>query len=742
MTTHSSHHPTSSLPFRRLTQAIGYALAMNALPAAALPFTSVYFFGDSLSDSGQLPDFATGFTTSRTFTNRTGDGQPYITDLNTPLTTAGKGQNVNSGGPVWTQDFTQLLGLDTSLSNPSTTTILGKSRQAAFAQSTGNDYAVGGYRVKDVVDSIANPSNVENAYGISSGPTYMARAGGRADPNALYVLWAGGNDVRDELGSNPITTFYNSLATDQGLDTSKFKSTKDYQDLWLNASDASRTKAQTAASDSISSTALQTAASNVDAAARQLIQQGAVTLAAGGARYMVVLNLPDIGDTPMYRLAGLSGQASALSSSFNAQLDASIRQSHLNIVEIDIFTLLADARSMPQTFGFAGDVSQGTSCFGSVEDAHVGVFCPRINPKYGASTSTPDASKLVFNDGIHPTVATHAIIAQYVNSVITAPAQMSLLAATPLMNAAALNTTDYAISAMGVPHAQTWHSIGGMDGRHQQIDGQDTSANEKDQIQSMYAGIRYDISDHLSVGLVTGADHNKSIWPQGGNYSTNSQYFALFGSSRIGWLQSDATIAKTLLDYSTERDVTLGSAILPEIGATEGRLYSASLSLRANLSHNEQLDIGPVISARSQLLEVDSLSETDDSFVGYNATTMKFEQQRQASHQYAAGIYCTLKQSTRLGNWLLFANAQRLHESHHDAFDVSASLASLTVSNNAANIFKLPGFIPGMTENRGQLGIAVDTSLNLRLAIIGDAAHSEEGHWTTRGISIHLDGQF
>jgi phospholipase/lecithinase/hemolysin len=109
-----------------------------ATAAGAAPFTGIVAFGDSLSDTGNLCP------------------SPFC-----PSAPNEPGRFSN--GPIWLDDLAAGTGL---------------SSQAAAAG--GTNFATGGATTVDVLNTQV--------------PTFSASVGGAADPNALYVIWAGGND--------------------------------------------------------------------------------------------------------------------------------------------------------------------------------------------------------------------------------------------------------------------------------------------------------------------------------------------------------------------------------------------------------------------------------------------------------------------------------------------------------------------------------------------------------------------
>ena len=129
------------------------ALAPTA--ASALTYTDLVIFGDSLSDTGNL-SLATGGASP-------GTAQPYY-------------QGRFSNGLIWTDYLAAGLGL---------------AGDAAPYQLGGNNYAYAGARTGGVDPIQGIPGLAAQVVGIW-GATHVA-----ADPNALYVLVGGGNDMRD-----------------------------------------------------------------------------------------------------------------------------------------------------------------------------------------------------------------------------------------------------------------------------------------------------------------------------------------------------------------------------------------------------------------------------------------------------------------------------------------------------------------------------------------------------------------
>lgn len=130
------------------------ALAFAALPADATEpgaYDALYVFGDSLVDAGNISTFTHGATPNQALGYKNGrftNGYDYTDYINYEL-----------------------------FGTPTKPSLLG-----------GNNYAFGGARI--VTDATDTIPDIAPQVGL-----YAAQHGGAADPDALYILNAGGNDI-------------------------------------------------------------------------------------------------------------------------------------------------------------------------------------------------------------------------------------------------------------------------------------------------------------------------------------------------------------------------------------------------------------------------------------------------------------------------------------------------------------------------------------------------------------------
>lgn len=298
---------------RHFLPALTLTLAGLTAAGSAQAYSNAYFFGDSLSDTGNIFTLTGGATPAA----------PYFNGR-------------FSNGPVWVETLADRLGL------PLTDT--------ASLQG-GNNFAFGGARTSG--GSI--PSLLAQVGGFTG-------AAGSLDPGALYVVVAGGNDMRDARTNFPT----------------------------MDAAGAAGRLA-----------AAQTAAGNV----RTALQ----LLAADGARHVLVANLPDLGATPEAFALGAVAPSSDASAQFNAQFASVISFGQglgLTVNFLDMAGLSAAIRNDALFNGGAtyGLTNALTPC-GTFQGS-VGISC--------------DVS--LFSDALHPSAAAHLILGTTAAGLVPEPA--------------------------------------------------------------------------------------------------------------------------------------------------------------------------------------------------------------------------------------------------------------------------------------------------------------------------------
>ena len=149
-----------------------------AAAAAGAPFTSLYFFGDSLTDTGNV-------------LNATSTLSRYTFGLVPTHPTAPYADGRFTDGPIWAEHVAARLD------RPGDAAPAGMS-MGAFGQvgGPGKNYAIGGARTDDrgalgFFDFVI-PTGLSRQVDLC-----LSRTGNIADPGALYLFLGGGNDLRE-----------------------------------------------------------------------------------------------------------------------------------------------------------------------------------------------------------------------------------------------------------------------------------------------------------------------------------------------------------------------------------------------------------------------------------------------------------------------------------------------------------------------------------------------------------------
>nr|WP_298145676.1 autotransporter domain-containing SGNH/GDSL hydrolase family protein [uncultured Pseudomonas sp.] len=600
------------------------AVMMAGLSTAqAMPYSQFIVFGDSLSDSGQFPDLgsplAGGFPTGGArFTNRTGPTYQH--------------DNSEYYAEVSPQRLASLLGLQALPSTPSLP-------QALTGNAPGTNYAVAGYETANILSSVTtvsvNPINI-------FGPTPLTRNGylidvPRVDPNALFYINGGGNDVRD------------GVIVDQ--------------------------------------TTAATSAGNLVAAV--------AALQAAGARTIIVSDLPDVGMTPESTMLGLTATRSTASALFNQELASQLTALGGNVIRLNLRGLLAEVQGDLASFGFDDSIVQTAVCFDGAPIA--GVSC-NADPTWGIGSLTADPSKLLFNDGIHPSAATHQITADYIYSILAAPWEVSLL---PEMALASLNGHQQQLRSEWQADRGQWQAVGqwnsfvSASGMRQEFQrGEAVSEGDSDGL-GVTLGGSYRLDPNWRMGLALGLQKQQLDSESDSQYDLGSYLLTAFAQYQQNRLWADASFTLGMLDYSDlDRQFALGITQRTESGDTDGQLYALSGRIGYDLANEDTgWRVSPFISADLARIDVDGYREQ-----GNRSTALEFGDQQRDSRRLGVGMQVNYQLTPQTQ---LFAEVAREREFEDDASQLDMNLNSVSGDH-----FELQGHTPANGQTTALIGIS------------------------------------
>lgn len=348
--------------------------------------SNVIVFGDSLSDAGMNTSFATGDVGNNAWVPTSGKIGAPITSLDATTNTH----------PLWINDFLAII-LPGAVLYPSS--------QAASPYNNNIDYAYASAETNahflNDLSSNAYPPYVGTADGCT-GPgqvsptlscvpgvlsqinTYLSAVQNKPNPNTLFILWAGGNDI-----------FNNIAKLMSGLKTAN--NGYNYPEMSKQAQAAVELNPTTATSAELSTPI------------RNLLEAKDTLVAAGvNVNNIYVINLPDISRTPAANALTngnktILGILSAVSQSYNNNL--------LSALSENIF----DQHNLPKNH-----VLSAYDWFNDILNNPAKYNLTNTTDSCVTDKQDPLCNGFVFFNDKHPTVAVGEIIGQNVAAAINA----------------------------------------------------------------------------------------------------------------------------------------------------------------------------------------------------------------------------------------------------------------------------------------------------------------------------------
>lgn len=572
-------------------------------------------------------------------------------------------------GQVSTQILADQLGLQALPSTPF---------RVVGVHPAGTNYAVGGYRTDQIRDSITTTSVTVpppgNTPPLASRPGYLAEFGS-ADRNALYYINGGGNNV--------------------------------IQGLMVDFATAS-------------------------ASANELVQ-GVAALQQAGARYIVVSDLPDVGNTPLGFITGERANMSAITAVFNQELDRQLAELGGNILRLNFNGMLAEVYADLEAFGFAANsntFAQTNTCFTGCElrlpDGTLLVPDVR-DPTWGLGGTSPNPDRLIFNDGVHPTTAVHRISGDYMYSVLSAPAEISLL---PEMGLASLTSHQQHLQSQWQTQRGNWQETGNWNGfvaggatrndfkRGQVVPSADGKGTQ------LTLGSSYRLDDNWRLGLALGLQRQDLDTDSKSNYEMDSYLLTGFAQYQRDRAWADASLSYGHLDYSDlKRQFALGITQRAEKGDTDGSLLAFSARVGYDLANpGTGWQVSPFISADIAKVDVDGYRED-----GMRSTALFFGDQERDSQRLGLGVQMK-RQLNQQTAWHAELASER--ELKDDTSHVRTGLNS-----RPGNSASLPGYTAEKSKLTGSVGITHDLGNQLQ---VGASYHFRGTDDRQHGLNLSL----
>ncbi|WP_029571316.1 autotransporter domain-containing esterase [Pantoea ananatis] len=512
-----------------------------------------------------------------------------------------------------------------SATNPLYDEILARQAGLTLQPSSqgGSNYAAGG---AVAVPAINPQFNTQDQVA-----RYLASNNGRADPNGLYIHWIGGNDLAAAVALPPLATTL--IDNSAGAAASQVKALLNAGAGTVIVPTVPNVGATPALIEAIlqpfSAAAVSAAFQSLDAAAtpnsaaRQQAIQAAFNQAAGQ-----LSGVPAVRDLIAQQLFAawqqLSAQAAALTARYNQLEENALANTQGNIVRVDINGLFSEVIDNPAVYGLSNTA---------------GMACPPGTSSVDCTSSTAGFSSqqnYLFADRLHPSPAVHAIIADYIQSILDAPAQVAVLTQAPLAMLNDMhNTLDGHLQQQRKQPAEAgqFTVFGGYAGQHARNkndvfnDGDTDTAN-------LSVGIGYQLSDNWQAGALLSTASQRQHPSDRYDYRLRGNMVALWSQLQLMdrlWLNADVHYAD--LDYDAiERRIKLGPATRTEQGSSGGKLMGLRVQTGWDLPLGEVITTGPVASYALDYVQADAYQERGDS-----SSAMRFSDQTRHSQIGAAG---------------------------------------------------------------------------------------------------------
>lgn len=506
----------------------------------------------------------------------------------------------------------------------------------------------------------------------------LAASGGKADPNALYTIVGGANDV-----------FANFTGVGNGDITPE-------QALANLKADAQAELGMI----------------------RQLDQ--------AGARYVMVFNLPDLGLSPDVAAMGpdVAGMLTQMTTAYNDVLSAGLSQTTINVIPVNLLALFDEIASDPARYGLTSvaEPACGMDAL-SIDCGPEGSGAPYT---YAAGAENTH----LFADFGHPGTATHKMLAQYAQYIVLAPGQISLLGEAPLAFNAGIDRAVLmrALSRSSHP-GEGWRPWLNVSHARQRFDAQlDSPANRSD---TSLLGVGADIQATATVtagfALSTGRQRN--------TFAGNAGGFRLDAGEATGhalWHGAHAYIGAIgsvghLRYRNVERTIQIGPDQRHETGDTSGSHTALSLAGGWWFDAGDW-KTGPFADLGWQRIRVDGYREA-----GNDATAMWFGSQRR--NALIASLGWQFSGVLHSGDRTLYPYARLAwhHDRNAEPRAVSAGL------NSMAGTFALDGYMPDRDWVSAELGLGCDFAPNLS-GWIGYSGRLADG--SQRMDSLNLGAKF
>ncbi|WP_372843895.1 autotransporter domain-containing protein [Psychrobacter sp.] len=526
MPRNTSHAIITTTTLKTLTKSMfAISLSMTGLAHAEL-YSSVTFFGDSLTDGGYFSPITQG-----------------------KLGIKESGQFTTNPDNVWATSFAEHLGT-TSVANT-----LGSPQ-------TGNNYAIGGARAGVDIVNTDFGVNVPVASVSTQVTGYLANK--KVDPNGMYVVWGGANDLL-AAATNPANAI-NTISSAAGSQVGAIKALKD-----------------------------------------------------NGANYILVPNIPDIGLTPTAITAGAGFQSSGtmLANLYNQTMYSGAVATGANIIPLDTFSLLQQVAANPKAYGFTNMTQKACNTSSSLLCGSNNLVAPDANESYFFADGIHPSGRA------HQMIADYANAVVTAPSLIGVLPHIATTAG--LATSERLQSHINQIQSSEQKPARTLWATGEFE--NQDIAGFEGDSNTQVLLGVDFAHPNSAHAVTGLYGNITQKDFENSGVRTGlSNIDLEEVGFGVYHSNtldKLGGVQINGAVGFGNLDVDVTRAVTLGGNKQEFNSNADGKRYYANLQAGYPMQLSS-LAITPYIGATASRVRLDALKEQEMSGIAMQFDEQKY----------------------------------------------------------------------------------------------------------------------
>jgi outer membrane lipase/esterase len=420
---------------------------------------------------------------------------------------------------------------------------------AAPVGGGGTNFANGGAYT---VAAGPQPGNVPAVQEIKN---YLSDVNGVANPNGLYIISSGNNDL--------------IFVTNQGQ-------------AWI--------------------------AANPNYLSRQASALAAevAVLQAAGARTILVPNFFQYAVLAGYggAIAGIAAATYARSASYGSDIWSSLTAAGVHFIPADLDSVFKYVVKNPTLFGFTASSVLAANAPASGSAALIAILTPAQQQDY------------LFIDGKHLTTAGQTIEADYEYSLLIAPSQISLLAENAIQDSLARTATiqrqiDLSGKQRGPNGINVWATAGV---NRLGFDTPSGFPNDSGIPFGGAVGVDYQTPCGVILGLAFTAGSQTQTFSTGGNFDQVVEAPSLYAAYKAGPVWANAVATYGLFQDRINRKVPLGTFTDENNGKTNGQ--SLALALRGGSDFRlDRITTGPIAGLVLQQVHIDGFTETGNSGV-------------------------------------------------------------------------------------------------------------------------------